>query len=474
MKTSIYAYLLMLFCGLLVLVNGVSIVLNNIFLEQYYISSNEEVFDEAGTHARRAMHGPDSNRRLFDLDRAYQVTIEVVDENIRTVATSYGAFGDTEISMDDKKGLIGTLIADYPEEIENGYLYITTNEIPNFSEYSLIIYMSKMSSGDYLVLTRPLHFVADNISMMNQFYMISGIVALIMGGLFTMYFSKKFTKPIIQINEVAKKMSNLDFSEKIESQSKNELGTLAGSINFLSSELEKNIQALQGEVEFQKILSRNVSHELKTPVAVIKGYAEGIHYGVADTKEKEEEYLSLIINECDRMDGLIKDMLTYSKLSSNVQEYEREAVATRDIGEKITATFAPMMEQKSIQFTTDIVEIEIYGNEDSLVQSMYNYISNAMKYGDGKRIHFSIKENEGIVSMEVFNTGVQLAEEEHKKIFDIFYTIDAARTRDVNGHGLGLSIVKSIAKKHEGCAYCRNDTDSGQEKGMTFVIEIPK
>ncbi len=444
------------------------------FSEKYYISSNEDIFHDANTHVRRAMHGPDSNRRLFDLDRAYQVTIEIVDEELGMVATSYGSFTDIDISLDDKKDLIAYLIAEYGEQIDESYVYITTNDLSNYSEYSLIIYMTRMSSGHYIVMTRPLHVVADNIAMMNQFYVISGVAALIMGVLFTMYFSKRFTTPIIQMNDLAKNMASLDFSQKIEFESQNELGTLANSINFLSAELEKNIQALQGEVELQKILSRNVSHELKTPVAVIKGYAEGIHYGVADTKEKEAEYLSLIINECDRMDILIKDMLTVSKLSSDVQEYKMEEVYTKSIGDKITASFTPIMEQKNIQFSTDIAELFIIGNEDSLVQSMYNFVSNAIKYGDGKVIHFAIKAKDDCVSMEVFNTGVELEEIQHKKIFDIFYTIDTARTRDVNGHGLGLSIVKSIAQKHGGRAYCKNDTPFHNEVGMTFVMELPK
>lgn len=532
MKKSIRIYLLVLFLVALIIVLGSSIVLNTLFLEKYYLYQNEGILEGIAQNVEEILAGNLIEERLFEIDRNYQVSIEILNDELEVVHTSYSmneAFRledevmqnqmepsiinnqlDRESSNQNNQGetdLMNLLpqppnplnsntpnplpntgnvpsLVNPPINNQNNQTHhlITTNlnELDTSHVYTLlegvgesgaiVAYIKRTQGGEYIVITSPMQPIDINMDIMNEFYLVSGGVGLIIGWLFIVQFSKQFTKPITSISNIAKKMANLDFQEKIHYPYNNELGELSKSINFLSEQLEENIQALQEEIEFQKLLSRNASHELKTPIAILKGYAEGIYYGITDSPEQERQYLEIMINECDRMDLLVKEMLTLSKLSSQESSaYPMKEFQAILMKEQIEQVFEPLMQQKGIDFRTKVEASRIYGNIDLLVQSVYNFLSNAMKYGDGQIVSFTIEERIEHTYLEVYNTGSSIEEKEMKKIFNLFYTVDQARTREKNAHGLGLSIVQSIAELHQGEVSCRN-----QRGGITFCLKIPK
>lgn len=482
MRISIRTYLLYLFSFALTIVVGISLCLNNMFLEEYYLYRNEKIFQNVANEIMEILEKDltkdEIEDSLFEIDRLNQVSIEVLDRSLARLFISHSPnTNNLDKSVDHR---IHMLISANKDSLRETHIYKIIDD--NKDSTNILIYIERipnsindnididdLSGGKYIAITRLLQPIDENIDIMNNFYMISGIIALIVSWIFTIKFSKKFTEPIIEISEIAKNMADLKFDETINYNQNNELGDLSNSINFLSTQLEKNIIDLKDEIEFQKLLSRNTSHELKTPIAIIKGYAEGLYYGIVDTEEERIKYMEVIIQECDRMDNLVKEMLTLSKITYNkLNSYSMENFNSLNLKNQIESVFINLMQQKNIDFNINIEETNIFGNEELIIQSVYNFISNAMKYGDGNKISMTLEKVENKIIIQVFNTGEKISEDEIKKIFNIFHIVDESRTRDKNGHGLGLAIVKSIAEVHNGIAYGMN-----QEDGVCFVIEIP-
>lgn len=494
-KLGIRGKLLIVFLLTLSIVIITSCILNNIFLEDYYIESNERVLQNIANNVSTVLDEeisklPSSSgnleidlaiqdnvdEHLFSLDRLNQVSIEIVNKRLRVVFSSHrssyqrsgsgsGSDGSSSLSLQPADKGVRSIITTNEKRLEHMHIFVVPKE--NINGSSTLTYVEK-SNGYYIVITKPLQPIWTNISIMNDFYITSGCIMILVGAITMMRFSKTFTKPIIQISDITKNLTNLDFSNKITYSANDELGELSQNINLLSEQLEKNIHALKDEIEFQKLTSRNASHELKTPIAIIKGYTESLYYGIVDTEEEQKEYFEVIINECDRMNTLVQEMLTLSKLSANnINNYTMDTFSSIELDLLTKKVFIPLMEQKNIDFSINVEEFDIYGNLDLIKQCVYNFLSNAMKYGDGGKIILDIKKMREKLCIKVFNTGSSIPDELISKVFDTFYIVDEARTRDKNGHGLGLAIVKSIVEIHKGVTYCYND-----DGGITFVIEI--
>lgn len=462
-RKSIKAELFALFSITLLIVIGLSILLNTVFLESYYIYKNEQEFVSIAKIVEASLSSGNTEAELFELDRSRQVSILVVDEKHAPIIASYKPESPFTVHLERE---ILHILYEERDAIKTKYFYdnIGTQQGEN------LMFISKTEKGYYIVLTKALIPVNDNINIMNEFYIMSGFFAIVVASIFSIKFFDNFTKSIIEVSRITKNIANMDFGEKVVYDHENEVGELSKSVNLLSQKLEENINTLQNEVEFQKVFSRNVSHELKTPIAVVKGYAEGLFYGVADTKEMENQYLTTIIEECDRMSLLVQDILLLSKLSATTDKVETmEIIQSSVIEEKISSAFSMYMKSYGIDFTMDIVDIEIFANVELIVQLMTNFLSNAIKYGDKKKIELTMVEDELNIIVKVFNTGDLILEENLKKIFDEFYTVDEARSRDIEGHGLGLAISKSIAEFHSGKIYAKNELD-----GISFVLEFPK
>lgn len=474
-KTSIRSNLLNLFFISLLVMVCVSMFLNTFFLEKYHVAISEKHFAESADEIKEILKP--FNRQnfnelqfmqhaLFEIDRLENMTIIVADRNYRPLVASYPLNGVEQAFLNQE---IIFLIENHREQMRNDqylYMYIKTNEFLENSES--IIYIEYVpENAYYIILTRPLKIVQDNIYIANQFSLIAGFLSFFVGALVTMKFSKSFTQPIVEISQITQNMTQLDFTQKIEYTSNNELGLLAGSINLLSLKLELNIENLKNEIDFQKVLARNVSHELKTPIAVIKGYAEGLYYGIADTDEMREEYLNVVIKECNRMDALVKEMLTLSKLNAQNYILNQSIFSTKQLEAEINQLCFALLEKYEIDLSIIVEEFELEADFELLLQVMRNFISNAVKYGDRNKIKIAVYQQDKNCVFSVFNTGEAIPEKELQKIFDTFYTLDTARNRDVEGHGLGLSIVKSIAHLHHGKVCAKN-----QENGVVFVLKI--
>jgi signal transduction histidine kinase len=292
------------------------------------------------------------------------------------------------------------------------------------------------------------------------------------------------TKPLIRINKTATKMANLDFTEKCEVSSEDEIGSLSASLNFLSDKLHSALSSLRqanAKLEEDILKERNlekmrkefvaaVSHELKTPISLIDGYAVGLKDDIFEDKDKDY-YIDIIIDEARKMGHLVSDMLDLSQLESGVFKLKRENF---DLVELIKATarkYENLAYEKAVDITLELFDsFTINGDYNKLEQVLTNFITNALRHvEDSGHIAIRMQSKDKETLIEVENTGSHIAFEELEKIWDKFYKVDKSRNRKLGGTGIGLSIVKNILTLH-GFSFGASNI----EHGVKFFFGIPK
>ncbi|MEK7017416.1 MULTISPECIES: sensor histidine kinase [Bacillus] len=363
---------------------------------------------------------------------------------------------------------LNTYILDSGENIKNSVFVKPIMENGEIKEYAFVI--------------ASLQPVNEAMLVLKDYYVYALIIVFLVIILLSFYYSKIIVKPLIKINRVTKKMANFDFSEKLPVTADDEIGGLSSSINTLSVNLKDRIDRLnvantklQQDIERERQLEKTrkefisgVSHELKTPLSVIRSFAEGIQDGVS---KDTTYYTNVILEETDNMNRLIVEMLELAKLESGTYKLE---MSTFSIGELIQQVYTKLlfsMEEKHLQ--VDIhsdSSLFVKANRSRIEQVVVNLLSNAIRYTpDGEKIHVSVVETEDTVKIEIENTGNPIPEESLEKIWDRFYRLDASRSRHTGGTGLGLSIVKNILDLHRAEYGVYNTTNS-----VVFYFNLQK
>ncbi len=314
---------------------------------------------------------------------------------------------------------------------------------------------------EYAFAVASLQPVNEAMLVLKDYYVYALIIVFLVIILLSFYYSKIIVKPLIKMNRVTKKMANFDFSEKLPVTADDEIGGLSGSINTLSVNLKDRIDRLnvantklQQDIERERQLEKTrkefisgVSHELKTPLSVIRSFAEGIKDGVS---KDTTYYTDVILEETENMNRLIIEMLELAKLESGTYKLD---MTTFSIGELIQQVYTKLlfsMEEKHLQVNIDVdSSIFVKANRSRIEQVVVNLLSNAIRYTpDGEKIQVSVIAMEDTVKVEIENTGNPIPEDSLEKIWDRFYRLDASRSRHTGGTGLGLSIVKNILDLH--------------------------
>lgn len=299
-------------------------------------------------------------------------------------------------------------------------------------------------------------------------------------------YTRRFTKPLIKMSEITEKMSNMDFSEKCKSDSNDEIGILSDSINNLSVSLdntlsdlnEKNrqlsddIQKKQTLEQLRKEFISSISHELKTPIAIIRGYAEGGQMMLeSDDTDGAAEYYDIIIKESERMNKLVFELLELSRYELGDSRLEIEEFELKSFIRDYTDTEKILFDEKGISYSVSVPDnIMCKGDTVKLTMVLNNYISNAVSHVDNeKEIKISCEDNDDFVRVNVFNSGEQISSEDIDKIWKSFYRADKSRSRKEGRYGLGLSIVSAIQNLHEAAFGVKN-----VENGVAFWFDIKK
>ncbi len=314
----------------------------------------------------------------------------------------------------------------------------------------------------------------------NTFISLIAGIFLILALVWVLWFARRIARPISKMNAITKNMAALDFTETLQAESVDEIGQLAASINELSSKLDTTLKDLQAsnaqlrdeiEAEHQLDIMRrgfvaNVSHELKTPIAIIQGYAEGLKLDI--NSDSREKYCDTIMDESHKMNRLVLSLLNLSKYESGQITLNRQSF---DISELLYARAERIFSGDNVRVVYELPEkCFVFADPDQIEQVIKSYLENASSHVDsGGSITVSSAEvREGILRISISNTGATIPEEELPQIWQSFYRGDSSHNRESGRFGLGLSIVSAIMKLHGQSCGVYN-----QENGVCFWFELP-
>ena len=341
----------------------------------------------------------------------------------------------------------------------------------------------ELGGGYTFIIRTPVESIRAAADLSNQFMFRLGILFLILAVLASWWYGSRVSRPISELAELSTRMSNLDFTAHYEGKETNEIGVLGQSFNQMSGELEKNITELKNaNYTMQKDIERrqqqeqrhkefvgNIAHELKTPIAVIQGYAEGLKEGVATDKESQDYYCDVIVDETTRMNQIIQNMMLLDQLEFGEEELDFERFNLTEVIKGLLMSMDILIRQKEAQITfLSEEEIYVWADEFMVEQVLSNYINNALNHLDGeKKIEIKIDKRGDKAHISVFNSGEPIPEEAKARIWDKFYKVDKARSRAYGGHGIGLSIVKAIMESLRQSYGVQN-----YENGVEFWFEL--
>lgn len=494
MKESINVKLFLTVSLLLILVILTVLLLNTTVLEFYYRSQKEISLTDTYFSARDyyATHKIDATSEfvseLQKIDSTRNIEIVVCDLDNNVLISSSSNFIKNGFFFSSGPFVVG------PKEFSFDYLRSTlTDESPyfikNFSDTKLnsefMMLCGKLNESYIILIRTPIEAIRESVSISNSFLILVGSICVLISSILTFLLSKAFTKPIKELNEIALSIANLDFSKKYEVSSYDEIGALGSSINKLSDNLQKTIQDLKAanidlekDVEEKSKLNEmrsqfisDVSHELKTPIALIQGYAEGLVDGIVTDEESKKYYCEVILDEANKMNHLTKDLLDLSRLEYGTNELHLESFNLTDL---ITTTLKKnelLFNEKNVTCEfNESGEIYVVADSNRIEQVLTNYITNALKHVCNENIiRCTITEKENLVRVSIFNSGNPILEEDLPRLWTRFYKVDSSRNRTVGGTGLGLSLVKAIMLQHKNKFGVNN-----VENGVEFWFELNK
>lgn len=358
--------------------------------------------------------------------------------------------------------------------------YVFESKVYNMK--NIVSIVPNKVTNEYIFAISSFTPINEAAAVMRGIFIYVFIGGIILVFIMAFIYSNIITKPLVKINKAASKMAELDFNEKCSIDSSDEIGSIGMSLNFLSNNLDNALSSLQSaneklknDIEKEKELERmrkefiaDVSHELKTPIGLIEGYAEGLKDNIVTSEEDREYYLNVIIDEALNMGSLISDMLDLSQLESGNFKLNKTIIDIGDLVWKCYQKYCTIFNERGIESDVNIVNANVFADKYRIEQVLNNYINNALKY---VKIRITIKMvcREDEIVVQVINDGEKISENELNKIWDKFYKIDKSRNRKVGGTGLGLSIVKNIIELHEGKYGVANI-----EEGVEFYFTLNK
>ncbi len=319
-------------------------------------------------------------------------------------------------------------------------------------------------SKKYVGMVLPIESIKTSAAISSRFFAYIGIVGILCGSLAIFIVSTRFTKPIKEMAGVADRMTQLDFDAKVDISTRDELEILGNSMNTLSETLESTIADLKSaNLELQKDIEKkeqidemrkeflsHVSHELKTPIALIQGYAEGLSENILDDEESKEFYCEVIADEAKKMNNMVQKLLTLNQIEfgNNQLDMQRFDICQL-IRNKIQSSQILIMKNSNQVEFEQTEPVYVWADEFMIEEVFSNYFSNALHHVKaGGRIRVWLEEVSSNVRIHVFNEGNPIPEEDIDKLWIKFYKVDKARTREYGGSGIGLSIVAATMKAH--------------------------
>lgn len=486
MKRSLTVQFLVTILGL---VAGTVILcwfLNTSFLESYYTYNKQQALLEGfstidAESEKGNLESPNFDVGFERISANGNISILIISADGSVVRASVN---DTNALRRQFMEVLFGNSKDTPKELlEKTNDYVLEKQIDTRMNSEYLVLWGTLSDGNLILMRTALESIRESAWISNQFLAYSGIAAVIISAIISIFVSRKIAGPILELTEISRRMTNLDFNAKYHSKGENEIDQLGEHMNQLSETLEKTISELKSannelQIDIEKKIQidemrkeflSNVSHELKTPLALIQGYAEGLQECINDDEESREFYCEVIMDEADKMNRMVKKLLTLNQLEFGNDVVTMERFDMTELIHGVIQSASILLKQNdiSLTFNTDM-PMYVWADEFKVEEVMTNYLSNAIHHADfEKRIDIKYTRMDNYVRISVFNTGKPIPEEDIDNIWIKFYKVDKARTREYGGSGIGLSIVKAIMDSfHRECGVINHGN------GVEFWFEL--
>ena len=486
---SIRFKLFLTLCVVIAIIVLCLVAINSVVLESFYLYSKTQtvkgVYNKINDYYNRTGDYGNIEEELqrIAFNNNFDIFIET-DQNVIAFSTNRDFYSVLDIisnsrNYNDTRNNDNVIYVDDDMRIEK------INDQNNNISYILL--SGRLDNGYSLYISIPAVPIEQSVDISNQALIIIGLIILIISAFIASYISKKFTSPIVELNDITNKMARLDFSKKYYlADTDDEINELGKNINTMSDklettikqlrdnnlELEKDIEEKSKIDEMRKQFISDVSHELKTPIALIQGYAEGLLENVNTDDESRKFYAEVILDESNKMDTLVKQLLELMKLEYGKREFNNENFNIVELINEVIRKCKVMIEEKNITIEFDSSkQVMVNADEFYIEQVVTNYFTNAIKHSEEvngeKKICIKISNTESKVRVSVFNTGNNIPEEHLSKVWGRFYKEDSSRNRNDGGTGIGLALVKAIMNNY------KNDYGViNRESGVEFYFEL--
>jgi len=485
MKHSIRKQFSVIFILVLLATVLMTIAMNILFLRHFHVQIKQRDIVNAylminSLSKEQPLLSEHFQDEMLILCEKYSINIIIMDDNSQILASVRGE--DEAI----KEELVEYFLFDNPEAevLETTDRYVLQIAMDDTTGNLYLEMWGTLDNGYRFLIRSSMESIVNSVNISNRFWLLAAGASALTGVVAIIYVTNRITKPIRQLTEISERMTNLDFEAKYEVKGDNEVDRLGMHMNQMSNKLEHTISELKtanNELkrdiekkeqidEMRREFLANVSHELKTPIALIQGYAEGLKIGINDEDEASKDfYCEVIMDEAGKMNEMVKKLMSLNELEFGNVPVQMERF---DIGELI----GNYLQSMELLFTQNDITVEcnvpksvyVWADEIQIEEVFRNYITNAMNHAEGERIiRIGYEKRENIVRINVFNTGKNIPEESIEHIWDKFYKVDKARTREYGGSGVGLSIVKAVMEGINQEYGVENEKD-----GVTFWFEV--
>lgn len=459
MKHSIRRQMIAVFVGLIVCMLVILLLLVGSGLEPYYIREKEanfaELYDEIDQITRSGSLTEDELSQVNRTAERYNFYYIVWNFSNES---GFSNLHDSQMLLMQLAGVLFNKIDSQVMERNDDYQVVEFRDGTQQVDYLAL--WGTVGDSYNIFIRSPLESIQETMVLFYRFLIIAGIGVIAGGILLVWYFSRRLTEPLRELAILSARMADLDFDAKYTSGGEGEIGVLGENFNSMSEKLESTISELknanfrlQQDIEQKEKIEKmrtdfmgNVSHELKTPIALIQGYAEGLREGVSDDPESREFYCDVIMDEAAKMNQMVKNLMTLNQLEFGDENVEFQRFDLTELIRGVLQSMEIVAQQKEarVQFRQK-EPVYVWADEFKAEQVVRNYVSNAFNHLDGDRVvDVKLIPTGEKVKVTVFNTGAPIPEEDVPHIWEKFYKVDKAHTREYGGNGIGLSIVKAI------------------------------
>ena len=470
-KQSITSKILFLFIIFTIIIIGTFWVLQNQFLNRFYIYNKIKQAKSYGIKIHEQIKDDKIDGGVGDYIESVAETINgrilIIDSHDRII---YLAGGIHHMNRANK------IPNAYLEQARDGKVqhYRVSGQSKHMEHMDLLAVLVPVEGQIYFFQT-PLQPIEEAVAISQKFTLYLLFIAFFVALILAWFFSRTITNPLLHLNEVARQMGELNFNVKCEDDRRDEIGDLGRTLNFLTEKLKNTIEALQEELLKERKIDRmrkqfiaRVSHELQTPISLIRGYTEALQDGMAVNEDEEEEYFGIIEGETIKMSNLIKDLLDLGQLESGSFKINMESFNIITMIEQSLSKFELLKKEKNLKFrvTRETGWENVAGDEYRIEQVVTNLLQNAVNHCNvGGLVDIIVQEEKDRIKINIYNDGKQIEEEEKEAIWQSFYKTEEGK----KGTGLGLAIVKSVLQLHKSEYGVIN-----REAGVTFFFTLNK